>query len=202
MDKLLILYPDLFQCRSKFERKVGNIVSRIDNLDVIFSADSHGFIAQFFEENTINADLHQIDNWREEGKISFAIVFDDGEEFREDIKWLEKNCTHLRWIKTPLTRVVNIRSEVKYQKQKSSRAYEYIGRGSYWGNPYSMYEGGESRDEVIRKYQYDFERDIFPNKKKAEVYELMGKRLGCFCKPAACHGDILTDYLNGFDDGK
>ena len=71
-----------------------------------------------------------------------------------------------------------------------------------WGNPYSMFEEGDSREEVIRKYQYDFERDLFPNKKKSEVVKLLGKRLGCYCAPAACHGDVLANYLNQLDDGQ
>ena len=39
-------------------------------------------------------------------------------------------------------------------------------------------------------------------KEKSEVYKLSGKRLGCFCKPMECHGDVLADYLNSWDDGK
>ena len=42
----------------------------------------------------------------------------------------------------------------------------------------------------------------FINKEKNKVYELQGKRLGCFCKPELCHGDILANYLNSWDDGK
>ena len=85
---------------------------------------------------------------------------------------------------------------------KGTLNYEYIGRGSYWGNPYSMYEEGEDREEVIRKYKYDFDFEKFPNKEKSEVYKLAGKRLGCFCKPTPCHGDVLADFLNAWDDGK
>ena len=65
-----------------------------------------------------------------------------------------------------------------------------------------MHDEGESREEVIRKYKYDFDFDKFTNKKKDEVYKLAGKRLGCFCKPQACHGDVLADFLNSWDDGK
>ena len=64
-----------------------------------------------------------------------------------------------------------------------------------------MYENGDDRDEVIRKFEYDFNFDKFPNKKKSEVLKLSGKRLGCYCKPSKCHGDILADYLNSIDDG-
>ena len=45
-----------------------------------------------------------------------------------------------------------------------------------------MYEKGESKEEVIRKYKYDFDYDKFINKEKKNVYKLNGKRLGCFCK--------------------
>ena len=65
-----------------------------------------------------------------------------------------------------------------------------------------MYEGEDDREEVIRKYKYDFDYEKFPNKAKSEVCKLAGKRLGCFCKPQACHGDVLVDFLNSWDDGK
>jgi hypothetical protein len=76
----------------------------------------------------------------------------------------------------------------------------YIGRGSDWGNPYAI--GIDSdREEVIRKYQYDFERSYLKSSKE-QLLKLRGKTLGCHCKPAACHGDILANYLNSLDDGK
>lgn len=30
----------------------------------------------------------------------------------------------------------------------------------------------------------------------AALPELKGKVLGCFCKPKACHGDVLADLVN------
>ena len=42
----------------------------------------------------------------------------------------------------------------------------------------------------------------FPKKNKKEAYKLAGKRLGCFCKPQSCHGDVLADFLNSLDDGR
>jgi len=58
------------------------------------------------------------------------------------------------------------------------------------------------REHVINQFRYDFDTDSFPNKKKSEVHKIAGKRLACFCKPNACHGDVLADYLNSYDDGK
>ena len=65
-----------------------------------------------------------------------------------------------------------------------------------------MFDNGDSREVVIQKFKYDFDNDKFVRKDKKEVYKLAGKRLGCFCKPEACHGDILADFLNSWDDGE
>jgi hypothetical protein len=68
----------------------------------------------------------------------------------------------------------------------------YIGRGSKWGNPFVIGKDG-SREEVIEKY----EKMLSINVELLSVLlcELEGMRLGCFCKPAACHGDVLVEYV-------
>jgi hypothetical protein len=45
---------------------------------------------------------------------------------------------------------------------------------------HSMFEEGDDREEVIRKYKYDFDFEKFPHIDKSEVFKLVGKRLGCF----------------------
>ncbi len=69
----------------------------------------------------------------------------------------------------------------------------YIGRGSKWGNPYKIGKDG-NREEVIAKYE-----TYIMNKPEllADIHELKGKVLGCYCKPAACHGDILAQLAEG-----
>lgn len=201
MKNLLILYPIGFKCQSKFDRKVSKITSNMKEFSVVFPDDVNNFITDYF--SILFPDIILIRNADWKGiEISNAIVFDDGEEFTEELEYIKSIGAPLRLIEISITRVVNIQKETIYKTVKSTPSYEYIGRGSYWGNPYSMYEAGEDRDEVIRKYKYDFDYEKFPNKNKSEVYKLTGKRLGCFCKPESCHGDILADYLNGFDDGK
>lgn len=98
-----------------------------------------------------------------------------------------------------ITTVVNVDKGAKYDV--------YIGRGSPWGNPHavgfgaSIGEEQNDRNEAIRKYKYDFERG-FSKTSKADYQQLKGKILGCHCKPAACHGDVIAEYLNSLDDGK
>ena len=63
----------------------------------------------------------------------------------------------------------------------------YIGRPSKWGNPFEIGKDG-TREEVIEKYEsYIMNTPNLIN----DLQELIGKILGCWCKPKACHGDIL-----------
>jgi hypothetical protein len=84
------------------------------------------------------------------------------------------------------TKVINIKDNQPYDV--------YIGRGSRFGSPYAIGVDGD-REEVIRKYRYDFERGYLKASKE-EVLALKGKVLGCHCKPLACHGDILVEFIN------
>lgn len=75
----------------------------------------------------------------------------------------------------------------------------YIGRGSKWGNPFSHLENTKaqfkvaSRDESVEKYRewIQTQPDLL-----ADLHELKGKTLCCYCKPQACHGDILAELAD------
>jgi len=201
MTSVLIIYPREFRSQSKFDRKVGNIVSNMHNFRIVYPSDENGFITSFFSALGDAAILQHSENWEDE-PVTHAIVFSDGEVFLEDLAKIDRLKIKLRRIHVNITRVINIKKDDTFAGIKSNATYEYIGRGSYWGNPYSMFAEGDSREEVIRKYKYDFDNEKFPKKEKSEVYKLAGKRLGCFCKPYACHGDVLADFLNEWDDGK
>ena len=64
----------------------------------------------------------------------------------------------------------------------------YIGRPSKWGNPFSIGKDG-TREEVIKKYEEWISQQP---ELLADLPSLKGKVLGCWCKPQACHGDILA----------
>lgn len=200
MAKILVLYPQLFNCYSKFARKVAKITSSLDDVELIYPHDPNRLIETFCVDNAGIASFNHLSNWSCDS-ITHAIIFDDGEEFTSEVELLKTTKTPFRLIRIHITRVINIKSDKKYQAESNTPYYEYIGRRSYWGNPYSMFEDGD-RDEVIRKFKYDFDYEKFLNVDKSKVYSLAGKRLGCFCKPQACHGDVLADFLNSWDDGK
>lgn len=82
---------------------------------------------------------------------------------------------------------------------KYKEPYEvYIGRGSAWGNPFPMEDKSEEeRTRVIKAYKYwlwGLIKEGYITKEM--LLELDGKRLGCFCKPKACHGDIIVLAVN------
>lgn len=69
----------------------------------------------------------------------------------------------------------------------------YIGRPSKWGNPFVIGKDG-NREEVIALFKEYITKGRGKHLLK-ELEELRGKTLGCFCKPSACHGDILLELL-------
>lgn len=76
----------------------------------------------------------------------------------------------------------------------------YIGRAngrrrlkaSPFANPFVIGKDGD-RAEVIATYRawLLYQPDLL-----ARLPELAGKRLACWCSPAACHGDVLVELLN------
>ena len=76
----------------------------------------------------------------------------------------------------------------------------YIGRkghgqDGYFGNPFKIGEDGD-REEVIRKYKVWFWNRVNKDEEfRRRVMELKGKKLGCFCKPSHCHGDVIKAWL-------
>lgn len=89
-----------------------------------------------------------------------------------------------------MTRVVHMKKE-KYDI--------YIGRPSDWGNPFSHRDGTlaqfkvGTREEAVEAYR---EWILTKPELLKRLPELKGKILACWCKPLACHGDILVELAD------
>ena len=82
----------------------------------------------------------------------------------------------------------------------------YIGRSCFmggwnlnpskWANPYTIQDCGTA-EKAIEKY-----RKYIMTKPEllASLHELKGKRLGCWCAPNPCHGDVLVELVNNLKD--
>jgi hypothetical protein len=84
------------------------------------------------------------------------------------------------------TVVVNKRNKEPYDV--------YIGRGTPFGNKYEIGKDG-TRNDVIAKYREWFHKKLADPWFRDRVLELRGKRLGCWCKPDPCHGDVIVEWL-------
>lgn len=71
----------------------------------------------------------------------------------------------------------------------------YIGRPSDWGNPFSHVRSAIAKFHVSTRVAaiQSFARWIKDQPAlMARLHELKGKRLGCWCAPLPCHGDVLA----------
>ena len=88
-----------------------------------------------------------------------------------------------------MTTIVNVKKE---------KCDVYIDRRSPFGNKFRIGEHGD-RGMVIEHYRIWFYNMLKDQTFRDKVLALKGKRLGCHCKPLACHGDIIVEYLGGQD---
>jgi len=88
-------------------------------------------------------------------------------------------------------------------------AYDvYIGRkgkgeDGYFGNPHAcdgfckVCKTWHDRDESVAAYSRTFYERIKNDPEfKVRVLALKGKRLGCFCHPLPCHGNVIANWVN------
>ena len=90
------------------------------------------------------------------------------------------------------TTVVNIKTQ-KYDV--------YIGRAGHghdgiFGNPYSGTKDGGKERAIALYREYFLNRLRIDPEFLIKVQSLKGKRLGCFCAPEPCHGDVIVEYLD------
>jgi hypothetical protein len=76
----------------------------------------------------------------------------------------------------------------------------YIGRPSFWGNPFTHIRDKNTlavhlvkdRKEALEKYR---EYVLSSREMIKRLPELKGKILGCWCHPRPCHGEVLIQLL-------
>lgn len=93
------------------------------------------------------------------------------------------------------TTVVNLRDEP---------CDVYIGRAGqgqdgYFGNPIRLvnYYNQAERERVLTEYANYFNYRVDVDAEFASrVLNLRDKRLGCFCKPLRCHGDVMAAWID------
>ncbi len=86
----------------------------------------------------------------------------------------------------------------------------YIGRPgcgktaaeAVFGNPFtpSPVHFPHAREVCVDKFRHYFlERVENDPEFRRRVLSLKGKRLGCFCKPLPCHGDVIAEWVDSHE---
>ena len=70
----------------------------------------------------------------------------------------------------------------------------YPSRSSLWANPFKV-DARTTRAQVLQRYESYITARIAEQPETYDLESLRGKRLGCWCKPEACHGDVLLRLL-------
>lgn len=100
-----------------------------------------------------------------------------------------------------MTSIINIKSGDKYDIYCGRAGH---GQDGYFGNRHLIGYCNEmtchcehDRDGAIEAYKIDFNYKIKHDSQFfLRVLELKDKILGCFCKPLACHCDVIKEYLD------
>jgi Domain of unknown function (DUF4326) len=107
---------------------------------------------------------------------------------------------------TARTTVINIKSGAPYDvyigRRNRFAPPDKPGNDGYFGNPHHLISEAE-RDRAVEEYRADFLRRVESDPVfRRRVLMLRGQRLGCFCKPRACHGDVIAEWVDVQPDPK
>ena len=197
---LLIAFSKAFAFRRLFEKKIAKLLINFIPDQIELCQDDLLIATHFFAEKNIATKTATLGHARSALKKSLEkythiLVFWDGEDLTDIVYFAKLLHKNLRIVPVQLTTIKN--------KDKGEKYDVYIGRGTPWGNPFPIGygEGGDSREVVIEKYRRYFEDELLKDPARLQaLLSLRGYRLGCHCKPLACHGDIIAAYLNSVED--
>ena len=96
-----------------------------------------------------------------------------------------------------MVEVVNMRTCIpKFGTQEGDVR---IDRATKWGNPYPITDV-DSRADVLFRYAFYLRATI--ERGELDIVEIVNaNRLGCWCKPLPCHGDILKAAIDDYKGG-
>jgi len=90
-------------------------------------------------------------------------------------------------------KVLNAKTTPDWEDRVLAGTAVYVGRPSKWGNPHR--EGpGMTREEAVEAYRLDLLRN--PGL-LADLHEVRGMDLVCWCSPKPCHADPILYLANG-----
>jgi hypothetical protein len=90
------------------------------------------------------------------------------------------------------------RKGIVFIKNKDGGKERYPKQDSKWCNPFKVGKQGKglTREEAIENYEEYICEKIEEDPEKYNLEELRGKKLGCWCCPENCHGNVLKKLVD------
>lgn len=194
-DFLLVGTSSVYSNADSIQRKLDTYLRNYPTDKAILINDAKGILRSYFQDRVIDS-LPPIMPLTEKRLLvkyaKAAIYFWDGRDLDDFIYLSLLDEIPTKVITVGPTRVVN--------KDRHEEFDVYIGRGTPWGNPFPIGENGMDRAAVIEAYRAYFKNKFVDNAEgRQAILSLKGKVLGCHCKPAPCHGDVIAEFLNSLD---
>lgn len=114
------------------------------------------------------------------------------------VKYIRPEYDNLEeWTKDPINVYIGRRGVVFVGKRENKKRFPQ--RDSLFANPFKVGKDG-TREEVIQKYREYIYQQLNKGKiTKEDIKSLKGKKLGCWCYPEECHGNVLVEILENLE---
>jgi len=198
MDHLVVVFSEGFSSLETFNRVLDAVVGERAPSAITAVNDVDKLTSSKFETSKVKTVLKDVSTKAQAKQLvdtaTHLVIFWSGND-HQFIVWEafeQRKPTRISTFR--YTKAVNVDRGDKFDV--------YIGRRGMWGNPFPIVPGtDETRERVVERYKEYFENEILndPVRHKA-LLSLRGFRLGCHCKPDACHGDVIANYLNNYVD--
>ena len=101
-------------------------------------------------------------------------------------------CDLREWCERPQNVYIGqMRMSVAVNKDGSTEPYPAA--APIWSNPF---QGTCSPEEAQRKYRAHVSEEISAG--RLDIADIVGKRLGCYCRSPYCHGEVLLDLIHQY----
>jgi hypothetical protein len=115
------------------------------------------------------------------------------------VKYIRPKYKNLKeWIKDDNNAYIGRYGVVFIKNDELNKLERYPKESSIWANPFKINKE-TTRQQVLDKYKEYITNKLNENPKLiTELLKLKGKKLGCWCYPEPCHGNILLELIDKY----
>ena len=120
------------------------------------------------------------------------LIHDEGNVCNVSVKYIRPKYDNLiEWLDDDNNIYIGRNGRVPIGKKIDKKTFHF--KSSIWHNPFRIQNN--DRTSCIDKYEKYILEKIENEPKKYDLNKLVGKNLGCWCKPKQCHGDVLIKIM-------